>query len=475
METSPLIVDVKKMAPEGEAIAFPMASNAGQAQQSSRVIFIAGAVPGDRLEVELVSAKSSFARARIKRLLTPGPDRIQPPCPLHDAPGRPTPACGGCNWQQLAYETQLKHKREMIRDCLGRIAKMREAAVEPVLASPQAWGYRNKVQIPFGLDKTGKIIAGFYASSSHQIVDFNACPVQPELSVRIALKVKELAVKLRWPIYDAQSNRGWLRHLFVRTNSQGKALAALVTHSPMFLRHEEFISEMREAFPEIVSFYQNVQPLKTSVILGESWRRLWGACGLEEKIGRFTFFASPGVFLQVNTEAAALLYDAALAALKDGGPAGSHAPAAAFDLILDLYCGVGTLACWLAQAATRMIGVEENPQAVRDAWANAERNKIKNARFYAGKVESLLPKLKKELPARCAAVVDPPRSGLSEPVLRLLTERSISRVVYVSCNPATFARDVGYLSKSGFKLGRVQPVDLFPQTSHIELVAQLNT
>jgi len=463
MSNSPLIVDVKKMAPEGEAIAFAQPE---PPQTSSRVVFVSGGVPGDRLEVGLVAAKSSFARARIKKLLEPGPERIPPPCPLHDYPGRPTPACGGCDWQQLNYEAQLRHKREIILDCLGRIAKIRDASVRPALASPKPWNYRNKVQIPFGVDKNGGIIAGFYASQSHQIVNFDACPVQPETTVRIALKVKELAARFGWPVYDESRHRGWLRHLFVRSDSAGQALAALVTHSADFPRREDFIAEMRASFPQIVGYYQNVQPLKTSVILGPQWKRLWGAAGIEETLGRLRFFASPGAFLQVNTEAAVLLYDAALQALQEGGKA--------FDLVLDLYCGVGTLACWLARAAPRLIGVEENPQAVRDAWASAERNQIKNARFYAGKVEAMLPKLKKDLPERCAAVIDPPRSGLSEPALRFLTNRSIKRVIYVSCNPATFARDAGYLSKSGFKLGTVQPVDLFPQTSHIELVARLD-
>lgn len=461
--SSTLVVDVKKMAPEGEAIAFAPPTGP---QATSRVVFVAGGVPEDQLEVELFAAKSSFARARIKKLLKSGPERIQPPCPLHDYPGRLTPACGGCDWQQLGYVAQLKHKREMILDCLVRIAKIRGADVAPALASPQAWNYRNKVQIPFGLDKNGKVSAGFYAPQSHQIVDFSACPVQPDLSVRIALKVKDMAARLKWPIYEEDKHRGWLRHLFVRTNNEGKALAALVTHSPEFRGHEDFVNEMKSAFPEIIGLYQNVQPLKTSVILGPQWRRLWGARDIAEKIGPFTFIASPGAFLQVNTQAAALLYDGALAALKEGGRA--------FDMALDLYCGVGTLSLWLAGAVPRLIGIEESPQAVRDAWANAERNKVKNVRFSAGKVESLLPRLKKDLPARCAAVVDPPRSGLSQPAIRFMTHRSISRLVYVSCNPATFARDVGYLAQSGFRLGSVQPVDLFPQTSHIELVARLD-
>jgi len=453
-----LVVTVERLAPEGEAIA--------RAEGSSRVVFVPSGVPGDRLEVEVSSAKSSFARARILKVLEAGPERISPPCPLHFDPGRPGPACGGCDWQQLGYEAQLRHKREIVLDALKRIAKLRDAAVAPTLASPQAWAYRNKVQIPFGLPKGARRpLAGFYAAGSHQIVDFEACPVQPELSVRIALKVKDLAGRFHWPVYDEKTGRGWLRHLFVRTTSEGKALAALVTRSEEFPRRQEFLGEMKSDFPELVSLYQNIQPLRTSVILGPAWRHLWGERTIEEKIGRFSFLVSPGSFLQVNTPAACLLYDSALSCARQGGP---------LDLALDLYCGAGTLTLWLSEAFQRLIGVEENRQAVRDAWRNAGRNKVKNVRFLGGRVEAVLPRLKGELPARCAAIADPPRSGLGVPVLRFLTGPAIRRLVYVSCNPATFARDAGYLVHSGFKLLSVQPVDLFPQTSHVELVGLLD-
>ena len=459
IESETLTVKVERMAPEGDSIA--------RAESSTRVVFVPYGVPGDRLKVEVASAKSTFARARITRLLEAGADRIEPPCPLHFSPARSGPPCGGCDWQQLSYKAQLRHKRELILDCLRRIGKFADAAADPVLPSPQSWGYRNKVQIPFGTAPgSRKIIAGFYETGSHRIVDFNACPVQPELSVKIALKVKELAGRLGLAPYEEDSRRGWLRHLFVRTNAEGKAMAALVTRSPDFARREEFARELRSAFPALISLYQNVQPLKTSVILGPDWKLLWGERHIEEKIGEFTFLVSPGAFLQVNTPAAALLYDAALSALKEGGRV--------FELALDLYCGAGTLSLWAAKAARRVIGIEENREAVRDAWRNAERNGVKNARFLVGRVEAVLPRLRAQLPEFCAAVADPPRAGLRVPALRWLTAPMVKRVVYVSCNPATFARDAGYLSHSGFKLRRVAPVDLFPQTSHVELVGLLD-
>ena len=252
----------------------------------------------------------------------------------------------------------------------------------------------------------------------------------------------------------------------MRTNTRGQALVALVTTSDAFPKRDEAIRELQAAFPEIIGLWQNIQPEKTSVILGPTWRHLAGAKQIEETIGPYSFLVSPGAFLQVNTGAAAVLYDAAAAALGHGGRK--------FDLALDLYCGTGTLTLWAARAARRVVGVEENRDAVKDAWKNAERNGVKNARFSVGRVESVLPRMRQELSGEAAALVDPPRAGCTVPVLRALTNRAFKRLVYVSCNPATFARDAAYLSKAGFTLAGVQPVDLFPQTSHVELVGRFD-
>ncbi len=457
-----LTVKVSRMAPEGEAIAY--------AEGSPRVVFVPHGVPGDVLDVEVLMTKSSFARARITGLVAPGPERVDPPCSVHFRADRPAaPACGGCDWQQLSYEGQLKHKREIVLDCLARIGKMKDVPVLPTLPSPQPWGYRNKVQIPFGPPPPGskRPTAGFYASGSHRIVEFETCAVSPELSVRIAKRVQALAERYGWAAYEEDRGRGWLRHMYVRTNAAGKALFALVTSTPDFPKREEFVAELRACFPEILGIHHNVQPERTSVILGSAWRCLWGAKMLEETLGRFTFLVSPGAFLQVNTPAAEKLYDAALAALRSGGRR--------FDMALDLYCGVGTLSLWVSGAVPKVQGVEENRDAVRDAYKNAERNGVKNVRFSAGRAEAVLPRLAKDqLPADVVAIVDPPRVGVTQPVLRFLTDKRVKRVVYVSCNPATFARDAGYLKQSGFKLTSVQPVDLFPQTSHVELVGLLD-
>ncbi|HEX4046839.1 MAG TPA: 23S rRNA (uracil(1939)-C(5))-methyltransferase RlmD [Elusimicrobiota bacterium] len=454
-----LTVKVDSMAPAGDGVA--------RAEGSARVLFVPHAAPGDRLEVEVFESKSNFARARIKRVLAAGPDRIDPPCPHHAAPSRPGPACGGCDWQHLAYDAQLRAKRGVVMDCVQRIGKFADAEklVAAVKAAPKPWAYRNKVQIPFGEGPHGPVM-GFYSAGTRTIVDMRECPVQPDLSLRIALTVKKMAVARRWTFYDGKSGKGWLRHLYIRTNVENEAIVALVVTRGEFPDREAFAAELRAQHPEVIGLHVNIQQERTSVVIGEQWRRLWGAREIEETMGRFRFSMSPGAFMQVNTPSAELLYDEAKAAVKEGGRR--------FPMGLDLYCGVGTLTLWLADSFPKIVGVEENREAVQDAYRNAERNGIKNARFRAGRAEAALPKLANELPSEVAVTVDPPRVGLSQPVRRFLTDKRVKRVVYVSCDPATFARDASFLAHSGFSLKRISPVDLFPQTSHVELVALLD-
>lgn len=452
-----LTVKVDKLAPTGEGIA--------RAEGSPRVIFVPQTVPGDTAQVEIVEAKSSFARAKVLKLLSTGPQRVDPPCPHHAAPSRTGPFCGGCDWQHLAYEAQLEHKRAVVVDCVERLGGLKGVSVAKTLPSPKPWGYRNKVQIPF-YGQPGAPQMGFFSAGSRQIVDLRECPIQPELSVRIALTVKRLAKERRWAFYDGKTGKGWLRHLFIRTNAEGQALVGLVVTRKEFPDRESFSAELRAQHPEVIGIHENVQQERTSVVLGPEWKRVWGAREIEETIGRYRFAVSPGAFLQVNTPAAEVLYDAAKAAVKEGGKRWPQG--------LDLYCGVGTLTLWMSDVFPKSIGVEENHEAVKDAWRNAERNKVGNVRFASGRAEAVLPRVAGEIPDGTCVVVDPPRIGLSQPVRRFLTERKIKRVVYVSCDPATFARDAKFLVQSGYKLKSVQPVDLFPQTSHVELVGLLD-
>lgn len=455
---------------EGQAIA--------KAPGSDKVVFVPYAAPGDELEIQIKESKTQYSSGRILKILEPGTGRADPPCPHHFAirehqklnipVPNPLKWCGGCDWQHLEYPRQLELKRGMVQDALERIGKIRAARSEekplvlPVLASPQAWRYRNKVQVPFSFEGR-EIHAGFYHPGTHEITDFKDCIVQPEISVRIVHEVKSLCRK-----YGVKS----LRHLFLRTNQNGEVLAAFVTKTPHVPRLQELAFELKNKFPQIAGLHQNVQPKETSVILGPLWRKIWGKETLREKIGSLLIEASPGAFLQVNTPACEVLYRTV----------GGFIPKAARSgLLLDLYSGVGSIALWLAAEFPdcRVTGVEENRRAVQDAVRNAELNRISNVRFLCRKAEDFLLQLAprgrssvREGPP-VTVVLDPPRSGLHpralEALLRLASSR-LAAVVYLSCNPATFARDAGALSQSGLRLREVQPVDLFPQTSHVETV-----
>ncbi|MBI4347642.1 MAG: 23S rRNA (uracil(1939)-C(5))-methyltransferase RlmD [Elusimicrobia bacterium] len=455
-------VKIERMAPEGQGLGRTEAGGG-----PGKVAFVAYGVPGDVVEARLESVKPGYAVGMLSRVLSAGPGRVEPPCPYHFRAGLER-WCGGCDWQHLSDEAQREAKRSIVLDCLRRLGRIPDPPVEPVLPSPARWRYRNKVQVPFGV-QGGRVIAGFYAPGSHRIVDFDDCVVQPELSVRVVRKVKALAESYRWRVYDEKAHQGWLRHLLVRVSQDGRAHAIVVSRTPDFPQRERFVSAMREAFPELAGLHHNVQREATSVVLGPGWRRLWGDEHLEERVGRLRLRASPGAFLQVNTPACERLYAAAESQLTANG----FAP----QLAVDLYCGVGAIALWVAPRVRRILGVEENRQAVQDAWENARANGVSNARFVAGRAETLLGRLREELgraaPGSAAVLLDPPRSGVAPAVLNALGSPSVRRIVYVSCNPATFARDAACLGRSGFRLSIVQPVDLFPQTSHIELSALL--
>jgi 23S rRNA (uracil1939-C5)-methyltransferase len=456
----PLRLTIDRLSSEGPGVARP--------KGGGPVHFVPYTAPGDSIEAVVRQSKSGFVRASMTKLLEPGPGRVSPRCPLHYSPEmaeRGERPCGGCDWQHLSPDTQLESKRAIVRDCLFRIAKLREPRVEPTLPSPAQWRYRNKVQVPVGSER-GRVVAGFYGPGSRSIVDFEDCPVQPEISVGLVSGVRKLAAELGWRPYDQDRHSGWLRHVFVRTNSRKEAMLALVTKSPKITGENRFVAAIREGFPFVTGIHQNVQPKRTAVVLGPRWKKLWGRSLLEERVGKIRLRVAPPAFLQVNTPACEVLYGVVREFLAQDG----FRP----KLLLDLYSGVGSIGLSLSDLADSVIGVEEVREAAKNARDNAELNGIRNASFLAGGVEALLSKIAKRLsnepPASAAAVLDPPRAGCAKPVLKSLRSPALERVIYVSCNPATFARDADWLTRHGWKLDRVRPVDLFPQTSHVETV-----
>lgn len=448
----------------------------GVARHEGLAVFVPYTAPGDTVEARIVDRRDRFARAELIRVIQPGPGRVAPPCPYHfgfrmeNAIRDPKSACGGCSWQHLAYERQLAIKRELVAETLQRIGGLKGIVVQPVLGMNEPWRYRNKVQQPVGWDGR-RLITGFFAARTHELLDIEDCLIQPELSVRILRRARDLLEKYGLRGYDEERHAGWIRHLLVRVaagpraasanQATARALLVFVSRSPDFPHEREIVATLSREFPSLAGIHQNVQPARSNVILGRQWRRLAGENAIEERLGRFSFRLSAGSFFQVNTEQTEVLYDTARRFAGRG------------KRLLDLYTGVGTIAMWLADQFEEVGGVEENPAAIRDAEANAERNGIANARFVAAPVERFLQGLPAGSGGGLTVVLDPPRAGCGPAVVSALLRLRPARIVYVSCDPATLARDLKGLVTGGYRIGEVQPVDLFPQTPHIETVVGL--
>lgn len=425
-----------------------------------RKVLVQYAAIGDILKVVLIGRGQRCPVARIEEILHSGGGRIRPECPVYFRPGRVL-RCGGCDFQHLSYPSQLRLKKTAVESALRRIGGFSRVPVADTAASPSAFRYRNKVQVPFCL-RNGKIAAGFYGPYSHNIVDSDDCVIQPELSVNIVRFVKAMAEKNKWSVYDFSSKRGWLKHLFVRTNAEGRAVVAFVTGDFSFRGLDNALSGLTAMFPQVTGILQNVQPESTSVVLGKQWKKLWGSAYMEERLGNLKLLVSPEAFLQVNTPAAEILYSIAADSLREGSRV---------EEVVDLYSGVGAIAMRVARDFRKVTGIEDNAQAVDCARRNARINKIFNVRFETGRSERLLPEVLKEASGNHVGIVlDPPRYGCHPAVIKNLARFRVRKVVYVSCNPVSFARDAALLAAEGFRLLRVRPVDLFPQTSHVEVV-----
>lgn len=428
----------------------------GVARYQNFTLFIPGGLPGDRLRARVTEVKKNFGRAELLAVLAPAPGRVTPPCPVYAE-------CGGCQLQHLDYAAELAAKREQVRNALERLGGLKGVPVHPTLGMAEPWRYRNKAQFPVGV-LGDQVVAGFFAPGSHRIVDIDDCLIQHPVANRILREVKELAARYRVPIYDERSHTGVLRHVLVRVARHGgDAMAVLVTATADLPHDHEIAGELMARIPELISVWQNINPERTNVVLGEESVHLAGQEGLVDRIGDLEFFISPRSFFQVNPAQTEVLYRKALeyAALHGG------------EVVIDAYSGIGTISLFLARQAGQVYGIEEVPEAVADARANAERNGIANATFLAGAVEEVLPRLYAEGVRPDVVVFDPPRKGCDPAVLEAAVAMAPRRMVYVSCNPATLARDLGMLAEKGYRTLEVQPVDMFPHTHHVESCALL--
>ena len=421
-------------------------------------LFVKDALPGDLAEVRVTKVKKTYAFARLERLLEASPERTEPRCPLHRR-------CGGCQIQALSYEKQLEYKEQKVREDLIRIGGFADPPVFPVLGMDEPYHYRNKAQFPFGRNREGRIVTGFYAGRTHTIVPGTDCAIGVPENKQILELILDFMEKHGIAPYDETTGKGLLRHALIRKGfATGELMVCLVINGRSFPHVEELADRLFE-IPGMTSFSLNVNQKNTNVILGEEVISVRGQTYITDRIGGVSYQISPLSFYQVNPVQTEKLYRTAL----------EYAGLTGGETVWELYCGIGTISLFLARGAGQVYGVEVVPQAVEDARRNADLNGITNVEFYLGKAEEVLPeKYEKDGIRADVIVVDPPRKGCDSACLETMLRMEPERIVYVSCDPATLARDLKILCADGrYELSKVQPVDMFPHTAGIENVAQL--
>ncbi|MCX7593256.1 MAG: 23S rRNA (uracil(1939)-C(5))-methyltransferase RlmD [Fischerella sp.] len=427
----------------------------GVGRWHERVVFVPDTVPGDRAVVRLVYVKPTYAYAKLKQLLEPSPHRVRPSCIVADK-------CGGCQWQHIDYQYQLEAKRNQVIQALERIGGFAQPRVDPVLRAPSPLGYRNKATYPVGVSATGNVQAGYYQKGSHQLINLNQCPVQdPRLNPLLA-EVKQDIHQRNWQVYNEQFHKGVIRHLGLRIGRRtGEILLTLVVKDWNLPGIQEQAQEWLNRYPALVGVCLNRNPERTNAIFGSETRCIAGTDYLREEFAGLEFQVRPDTFFQVYTETAEALLQFIQSELDLRGN----------EVLVDTYCGIGTLTLPLAKQVRQAIGLEIQPEAVQQAILNAKRNHINNVTFMTGAVEKLLPQLQIKPDI---VLLDPPRKGCDRKVIETLLISKPARIVYVSCKAATLARDLKLLCENGvYNLVRVRPADFFPQTAHVETAAFL--
>ncbi|PIG92819.1 23S rRNA (uracil(1939)-C(5))-methyltransferase RlmD [Gloeocapsopsis sp. IPPAS B-1203] len=425
----------------------------GVGRFGDRVVFVPDTVPGDRALVRLTYTKPQFARAKLYQLLASSPHRIRPSCIVADK-------CGGCQWQHINYEYQLEAKRNLVIQALQRIGGFSNPLVNSVLAAPSALSYRNKATYPLGISATGQVQAGYYQKNTHQLINLNQCPVQDSRLNPLLREVKQDIQNQKWQIYDEKHHKGQIRHLALRIGRcTGEMLLTLVVKD-WIPEITDQAQEWLKRYPRLVGVALNRNSDRTNAIFGQETRCIAGKAYLIEEFAGLQFQVRPETFFQVNTEVAEALLQEISQQLNLQG----------HEILLDAYCGIGTLTLPLAPQVRQAIGLELQPTSVQQAQHNANLNHIKNVSFQVGAVEKLLPQL--EITPDIV-FLDPPRKGCDRTVIETLLQVQPSQIVYVSCKVATLARDLKLLCQKGYDLVRVQPADFFPQTSHVECAAFL--
>nr|WP_302386501.1 23S rRNA (uracil(1939)-C(5))-methyltransferase RlmD [uncultured Clostridium sp.] len=450
---------------------------AGIGKQDGYIWFVKDAVIGDRIRARAMKMKKNYGFARLMEVLEASKDRVMPECPV-------ARQCGGCQLQMMSYEAQLHFKERKVYNNLRRIGGMenlrlperadsvivdKTIVMEPILGMEHPWRYRNKAQFPFGRDKDGRIIAGFYAGRTHHIVEAEDCLLGVEENAVILDIIKKIMEEYQIAPYDEETHKGLIRHALIRKGfSNGELMVCLVINGKKLPHADIFVERLKEV-PGMTSISYNINQEKTNVILGAELVNLYGPGYITDKIGNVSYQISPLSFYQVNPVQTEKLYGTAL----------EYAGLTGGETVWDLYCGIGTISLFLAQKAKKVYGVEIVPPAIEDARRNAALNGMENVEFFVGKAEEVLPReYEKNQVYADVIVVDPPRKGCDSVCLDTIVRMQPKRVVYVSCDSATLARDVKYLNERGYAVERVRCCDMFGMSGHVEtvcLLSKLNT
>lgn len=436
------------------------AEGSGIGRHDGMAVFVPNTAVGDSVLCHIIKAKKNYAVGKAYKVFTASPDRVSPDCPVAGK-------CGGCCYRHIAYEAELSYKRQRVVDAFERIGHL-DVEVLPVLGPEETLRYRNKAQFPVALDRNANPMFGFYAPNTHRVVACEDCLLQPELFGDVLAVVREWIIRRGITVYDETSHRGLLRHVYIREGHySGQVMVCLVVNgdsSTSVPRTSFLVDALRDTIPGFTTLSVNYNPAKTNVILGRETEVLYGPGFIEDELLGCTFRISPRSFYQVNTPQAEELYK--LAAQRAG--------LTGEEVLLDLYCGTGTIGLTMAAQCRHLYGVEIIPEAVEDAKKNAAANSIDNATFFCGDAADAAARLKADGVTADVILVDPPRKGLSQQLIETIADFGPERVVYVSCDPATLARDCARFADKGYQIaGPVQPVDLFPRTSHVETVVSL--
>lgn len=417
-------------------------------------IFVPGLLVGEIAKIKVIKVKGRMAFGRLVDLRTVSEYRATPPCPIYQQ-------CGGCQMQHVSADGQKQLKYERVRQAMERIGGFTDSMIHETQAMEQPWFYRNKAQVPLGKKTDGTIVAGFYRRHTHEIVPMTKCMIQHEANNTLLTRTVELLNEHMCSIYDEQTHTGALRHLLVRhgehTNEQ---MLVFVTRTKKVIELVKIAQQLQTEFPQLVSVMQNINPDKTNVILGETTKIITGKAYIQDYIGDVCFNISAQSFYQVNPIQMEVLYKQA-AALAD---------LTGNEIVLDVYCGIGTIGLFMAKQAKHVYGVEIVPQAIEDAKANAKRNNITNATYVCEDASVMMRQWQAKGLHADVVVLDPPRKGCDEALLTSLVELAPEKIVYIACDVATQARDAKFLAAHGYELHDVYPVDMFGQTFHIESV-----